>query len=237
MSEQHTDNLSPLQGEALRNYISDSYRALAKEPVLYQWRIDIKQGHAIFSVFLVLVFFGGGGTWYLSSQGMALSSSHLGLLIFTFFGMTISRYLFTPNQLYHYHITPKGIFYTQQDNIPDIAFTIARGLGWFGCGVCVLAAGMLGPAAFIGAGASALLAWKIKDMRPVKKHRGCLFTPNGYLKIFKRKDALIVCSEPFDAGNFIYIYCLQGESDKVLKYIYPYLPNHEVREVNSWREF
>lgn len=67
-------------------------------------------------------------------------------------------------QQLHHHITAKGIYYTEQDDIPDIAFTIMRGVGWFGCIACVLAAGLLGPAAFIGAGASALLAWKIKDM-------------------------------------------------------------------------
>ncbi|MCS3458918.1 hypothetical protein [Aeromonas sp. BIGb0445] len=236
MSEQHTDNLSPLQGEALRSYISDSYQALEKESVLYQWRINIKQGHAIFSVFLVLVFFGGGGTWYLSSQGMALSSAHLGLLIFTFFGMAISRYLFTPNQLYHYHITAKGIFYTQQDNIPDIAFTIARGLGWFGCGVCVLAAGMLGPAAFIGAGASALLAWKIKDMKPKQIKDIALFSSrHGVIKLFKAKECINLFSK--DVHGFINIYCLPGECDKVLKLIYPYLDTYEIEEVNTWREF
>ncbi|UBO72467.1 hypothetical protein [Aeromonas rivuli] len=237
MSEQQTDNLSPLQGEALRSYISDSYRKLEKEPVLYQWNINHKQHHATFMGVAQFFVLGALATYAAGQSDLLFSTTHLIYMLVVMFIAISARYLFAPNQLYHYHITAKGFFYTQQDNIPDIAFTIARGLGWFGCGVCVLAAGMLGPAAFIGAGASALLAWKIKDMRPVKKHRGCLFTPNGYLKIFKRKDALIVCSEPFDAGNFIYLYCQQGEADKVLNYIYPYLPNHEVREVNSWREF
>ncbi|MCS3458913.1 hypothetical protein [Aeromonas sp. BIGb0445] len=240
MSEQHTDNLSPLQGEALRSYISDSYQALEKESVLYQWRVNIKQGHAIFSVFLVLVFFGGGGTWYLSSQGMALSSAHLGLLIFTFFGMAISRYLFTPNQLYHYHITAKGIFYTQQDNIPDIAFTIARGLGWFGCGVCVLAAGMLGPAAFIGAGASALLAWKIKDMQPVEKKNVCLFVKNEKkmtIRLFERKSAIKFIVSPLSPYTYAFIYCKEGESGKVMQLLSPYIAAYDVIKVNSWREF
>ena len=236
MSEQHTDNLSPLQGEALRSYISDSYRELAKEPVLYQWKINHQYHFAWPAAIVVFVFFSSLWVGW-GHDSHTFFKVDIWILVMLFIMCLGGRFLFSPNQLYHYHITSKGIFYTQQDNIPDMAFTIARGLGWFGCGVCVLAAGMLGPAAFIGAGASALLAWKIKDMRPVKKHRGCLFTPNGYLKIFKKKDALIVCSEPFDASNFIYIYCLQGESDKVLKYIYPYLPNHEVREVNSWREF
>lgn len=237
MSEQQTDNLSPLQGEALRNYISDSYRELEKEPVLHQWDISHKNPHRwlvsgiVFFIFIVLAYVTGTTGEYGANTSLWFFS------LFAVFGGAYVRFLLLPDNMYDYHLTSKGIYYTQQDNIPDIAFTIARGLGWFGCGVCVLAAGMLGPAAFIGAGASALLAWKIKDMRPVKKHRGCFFTPNGYLKVFKRKDALIVCSEPFDAGNFIYLYCLKGESDKVLKHIYPFLSNHEVREVNSWREF
>ncbi|MCS3455802.1 hypothetical protein M2366_001883 [Aeromonas sp. BIGb0405] len=191
MNEQHTDNLSLLQGEALRSYISDSYRELEKEPVLHQWDISHKNPHRwlvsgiVFFIFIVLAYVTGTTGEYGANTSLWFFS------LFAVFGGGYVRFLLLPDNIYNYHLTSKGICYTQQDSIPDIAFTIARGLGWFGCGVCVLAAGMLGPAAFIGAGASALLAWKIKDMKPKQIKDIALFSSrHGVMKVFKAKECI-----------------------------------------------
>ena len=113
-----------------------------------------------------------------------------------------------------------------------------RGVGWVGCIACVLAAGLLGPAAFIGAGASALLAWKIKDMKPELKEEVCLYS-NGdkaELTLFEKGRAIKLHGREH-ISEFGVLYCLEGEYQKVLKLLYPYLDNYEVHEVDSWREF
>ncbi|UBO72464.1 hypothetical protein [Aeromonas rivuli] len=240
MNEQHTDNLSPLQGEALRNYIEDTYRELEKEPVLYQWNINHKQHHATFMGVAQFFILGALATYAAGQSDLLFSTTHLIYMLVVMFIAISARYLFAPNQLYHYHITAKGFFYTQQDNIPDIAFTIARGLGWFGCGVCVLAAGMLGPAAFIGAGASALLAWKIKDIQPVEKKNVCLFVKNEKkmtIRLFERKSAIKFIVSPLSPYTYAFIYCKEGESGKVMQLLSPYIAAYDVIKVNSWREF
>jgi hypothetical protein len=238
MNDVQVEDHPPRSGEPLFRYIAEQYQALQQEPVLYQWRINYRQHTAWWSALGA----GIGGILF----GLYLAFRGEGMPIFnlasnTMYGLGLvwifyDRYLISANKIYHYHITAKGIYYTVQDDIPEIAFTIMRGVGWFGCIACVLAAGLLGPAAFIGAGASALLAWKIKDMRPKIIEDVALFsTGHGVIKIFKEKECVTLFSK--DVHGFINIYCLPGECDKVLKLIYPYMDTYEVHEVSSWREF
>jgi hypothetical protein len=238
MNEMQMEDNPPRSGEILFRYIAEQYQALQQEPVLYQWKINHQQHRAwstsIFAGCMVILF-----GLYLALNDGEVSIFNSGSNVLYAVGITglfYARYLGVPNQIYHYHITAKGIYYTLQDDIPEIAFTIMRGVGWFGCIACVLAAGLLGPAAFIGAGASALLAWKIKDMRPKIIEDVALFsTGHGVMKIFKEKECVTLFSK--DVHGFINIYCLPGECDKVLKLIYPYMDTYEVHEVSSWREF
>jgi hypothetical protein len=238
MNDVQVEDHPPRSGEPLFRYIAEQYQALQQEPVLYQWRINYRQHTAWWSALGA----GIGGILF----GLYLAFRGEGMPIFnlasnTMYGLGLvwifyDRYLISANKIYHYHITAKGIYYTVQDDIPEIAFTIMRGVGWFGCIACVLAAGLLGPAAFIGAGASALLAWKIKDMRPKIIEDVALFsTGHGVIKIFKEKECVTLFSR--DVHGFINIYCLPSECDKVLKLIYPYMDTYEVHEVSSWREF
>jgi hypothetical protein len=238
MSNEQVEHNPPRSGEPLFRYIAEQYQALQQEPVIYQWKINYQSPTAWYSglgagiagmLFGLYFSLADGGSNFFNSMSNILYC--LGV-IWIFY----ARYLINANKIYHYHLTAKGINYTLQDDIPEIAFTIMRGVGWFGCIACVLAAGLLGPAAFIGAGASALLAWKIKDMRPKIIEDVALFsTGHGVMKIFKEKECVTLFSK--DVHGFINIYCLPGECDKVLKLIYPYMDTYEVHEVSSWREF
>ncbi|MGY3962029.1 hypothetical protein [Aeromonas popoffii] len=238
MNDVQVEGHPPRSGEPLFRYIAEQYQALQQEPVIYQWKINYQSPTAWHSGMF------GGGIGILLGLYFPLRAGDVSIFnpmsnILYFLGVIMifyARYLINANKIYHYHITAKGIYYTVQDDIPDIAFTIMRGVGWVGCIACVLAAGLLGPAAFIGAGASALLAWKIKDMRPKIIEDVALFsTGHGVMKIFKEKECVTHFSK--DVHGFINIYCLPGECDKVLKLIYPYMDTYEVHEVSSWREF
>lgn len=40
--------------------------------------------------------------------------------------------MFTLSPCYHYRLTTEGVIVTYQDVIPEVAYTIVRGLAWFG---------------------------------------------------------------------------------------------------------
>ncbi|MFH7526348.1 MULTISPECIES: hypothetical protein [Aeromonas] len=238
MSNEQVEQHPPRSGEPLFRYIAEQYQALQQEPVLYQWMVTYLNpdkrlmGGGVFLVFMVIAIAMGTSGKEIATQSF---------VIFSCFAVIMGAYvwfLICANKIYHYHITAKGIYYTLQDDIPEIAFTIMRGVGWVGCIACVLAAGLLGPAAFIGAGASALLAWKIKDMKPELKEEVCLYS-NGdkaELTLFEKGRAIKLHGREH-ISEFGVLYCLEGEYQKVLKLLYPYLDNYEVHEVDSWREF
>lgn len=239
MNDVQVEAHPPRSGEPLFRYIAEQYQALQQEQILYQWRINHRQHTAWWSALGA----GIGGILF----GLYLAFRSDGVPIFnlasnTMYGLGLvwifyDRYLINANKIYHYHITAKGIYYTLQDDIPEIAFTIMRGVGWVGCIACVLAAGLLGPAAFIGAGASALLAWKIQDMRPELKERVCLFSSKkGSLTLFEKGNGIKLDGDEH-ITQFCVLYCLEGDYKKVLGLIYPYLNSYEVDEVDNWRAF
>jgi hypothetical protein len=78
----------------------------------------------------------------------------------------ITRYLFTPDKHRCYHLTPLGIHYTEKDMIPDVAYQVVRGFAWVGIVVCIIAAFILGPLAFVGAGGFALMSFGMTNFRP-----------------------------------------------------------------------
>ncbi len=80
-------------------------------------------------------------------------------------GVLITRYLFLPDKHRCYHLTSLGIHYTEQDMIPEVAYKIARGLAWVGIAVCIIAVFVLGPLAFVGAGAFALMAFGMTNFQ------------------------------------------------------------------------
>ncbi|MFC3024394.1 hypothetical protein ACFODT_11220 [Vibrio zhugei] len=57
-----------------------------------------------------------------------------------------------------YQLTKKGVITYTQQNIPESVYGFFRGFAWFGMGVCVVAAVVVGPAVFVGAGAFALMS-------------------------------------------------------------------------------
>ncbi|MCG6220732.1 hypothetical protein K6U67_08770, partial [Vibrio diabolicus] len=150
---------------------SEQYLELQKEPVLYEWQIDHQQYRVWLAIAVV-----GGGLWAISLGFLIFGNNHIDRQLSLFFfilGVLAAlqgRYLFAPNQLYHYRMTAKGIYYTQQDKIPEMAYTIARGIGGLLIVVSIIAVGLVGPLALVGAGAGAFLAFKITNMKPEIHH-------------------------------------------------------------------
>nr|WP_284694956.1 hypothetical protein [Photobacterium galatheae] len=92
---------------------------------------------------------------------------HPEVLVLIIFGgtflvfMPISYFLFSVDYDYKGQITPKGIIIQKTERVPEIFYKATRGMAYFGIGVCLIAGLMMGPLAFVGAGAFALLSFKM----------------------------------------------------------------------------
>ncbi|GHY25071.1 putative membrane protein [Vibrio cholerae] len=89
--------------------------------------------------------------------------------------MAAARYLFMPDHRYCYSLTQTGIHYTDQEVIPDAAYTFVRGFAWVGIAVCLLALAVVGPLAFVGAGGFALLAFGLTNFHPTVHQKDVYF--------------------------------------------------------------
>ncbi|MFM5523895.1 hypothetical protein [Aeromonas jandaei] len=233
-----TEQPQNAEADGANHYYSDQYLELLKEPVLYEWQIEHRQrlvremaaGLCGLLWFIGLMIFINGDNehdWQLT----------LMFMVFGVIGALQGRYLFSPNQLYHYRMTAKGIYYTQQDKIPEVAYTIARGIGGLLIVGSIIAVGLVGPLALAGAGAGAFLAFKITNMKPEIKYLGALYTAEGTLKSYRKDNAFIIESSPFKLINHIVINCNDGDFDNVYQIARQFTPNHNEREVFTYREF
>ncbi|MBF4243911.1 hypothetical protein EA004_02480 [Vibrio anguillarum] len=133
------------------------------ESYLSRWLTAIGVGFLLPSLFLVFgdIAFNSTEFWGFISFGAA--------------GMAAVRYLFMPDHLYCYSLTQAGVHYTDQEVIPDAAYTFVRGFAWVGIAVCLLALAVVGPLAFVGAGGFALLAFGLTNFRPTVDHENIYF--------------------------------------------------------------
>ncbi len=81
----------------------------------------------------------------------------------------VCYFLFYPDYDYKGQITPKGIIIQKTERVPDIFYKATRGMAYIGILVCVIAALMVGPMAFVGAGAFALLSFKMTEFHKQPK--------------------------------------------------------------------
>ncbi|MFQ2057168.1 hypothetical protein ACK34U_09015 [Aeromonas veronii] len=197
-----TEQPQNAEADGVNHYYSDQYLELQKEPVLYEWHIDHAPRAAWSSSLLM-----GGVCWLIALMVFINSDSQNPwpliwvLLILGVWGVIFSRYLTDPNQLYHYRMTAKGIYYTQQDKIPEVAYTIARGIGGLLIVGSIIAVGLVGPLALAGAGAGAFLAFKITNMKPRIRHYGCIFKGSGEISVFGKLCGMEIMEIPYSGGN------------------------------------
>ncbi|EOC7460806.1 TPA: hypothetical protein SLZ51_000175 [Vibrio cholerae] len=133
------------------------------ESYLSRWLTAIGVGFLLPSLFLVFgdIAFNSTEFWGFISFGAA--------------GMAAVRYLFMPDHRYCYSLTQAGIHYTDQEVIPDAAYTFVRGFAWMGIAVCLLALAVVGPLAFVGAGGFALLAFGLTNFHPTVHQKDVYF--------------------------------------------------------------
>ncbi len=235
---EHKQNAESAEADGANHYYSEQYLELQKEPVLYEWQIDHRQrlvremaaGLCGLLWFIGLMIFINGDNehdWQIT----------LMFLVFGVLGALQGRYLFSPNQLYHYRMTAKGIYYTQQDKIPEVAYSIMRGIGGLLIVGSIIAVGLVGPLALAGAGAGAFLAFKITNMKPRIRHYGCIFKGSGEISVFGKLCGMEIMEIPYSGGEYALVFSKPEEYQRVLGDITRALPHYKVIEAASRKEF
>ncbi|NRD73019.1 hypothetical protein HQQ94_07150 [Shewanella sp. VB17] len=174
-----------------------------QEPVIYEWEFigfSGKHGPLIRWVASILVGFsfpiflfcvedmGYGGIFTLLSVGII--------------GMLMNRYLFLPDNHYQYQLTKLGIHYTKEQVIPEAAYTVIRGIAWVGILVCLLALMVIGPLAFVGAGAFGLMAFGMTNFKSKVDKFSILFSDANVL--FDLKNDLLLDIDSINEINLVF---------------------------------
>ncbi|WP_439825961.1 hypothetical protein [Aeromonas caviae] len=201
---------------------------MREAPILQEWNIRVSTPFSWLIIFLVTA------VMTLFAVGCVLLTGDVDWgFAYLAFGVAIAmipyfRYLVMADKNYHYRLTTEGVIVTYQDVIPEVAYTIVRGLAWFGLVwlglawlgvvVCVFAVAVLGPFSLVGAGGMALLAIFFTDFKSeVTEHETMFKKDWGYtLIISNRKKALRFESTPFKISHSDNLYCKSEDFEKVV---------------------
>ena len=235
---EYKQNAESAEADGANHDYSEQYLELQREPILYEWQIDHQQRLAWELPIAI-----GGFLWFLGLLNLINSDSQkawqltLFCIVFGIFAVLQGRYLFTPNQLYHYRMTAKGIYYIQQDKIPEVAYTIVRGIGGLLIVGSIIAVGLVGPLALAGAGAGAFLAFKITNMKPRVFHSGCQFKGYGEISIFRDIYGIEIKEMPRATGQYGIVLTHKEDYERVLNDLARSLPDYQITEAESRKEF
>ena len=235
---EHKQHAESAEADGANHYYSDQYLELQKEPVLYEWKIDHRQRAVWLVTGIVGGFFGALSlTGLIFENGPVAPDAISVFLILGVVGALQVRFLYLPNQLYHYRMTAKGIYYTQQDKIPEVAYTIMRGIGGLLIVGSIIAVGLVGPLALAGAGAGAFLAFKITNMKPRVFHSGCQFKGHGEISIFREIYGIEIKEMPRAIGQYGIVLTHKEDYERVLNDLARSLPDYQITEAKSRKEF
>ncbi|NAW88345.1 hypothetical protein [Photobacterium halotolerans] len=145
--------------EYTEEYKQQQHQQVLEADVVHEWecvlRHQDKHHLPLFMVGGISVVF--GISYYLSTDTNFLYMWPIFVAIF----VPVSYFLFDADYDYKGQITPKGIIIQKTERVPEIFYKATRGMAYIGILVCVIAALMVGALAFVGAGAFALMSFKM----------------------------------------------------------------------------
>lgn len=218
--------------------VSDEYTALKNEPVLYEWEIEVP----IFRAWLMTLCIGGAVIFIgILFNLLGTKNGYIASAIFYsigVFSILFIRYFGFPNEIFHYFITPKGVYYTQQGKVSDNFYLVINMLGWLLVLVSLVAVAVIGPFALAGAGGGAFMAMRMTKMRAKVSHLGAYFTNgDGELNIYKRGLGIEVNGQPGGKWSYVVLHCLPDNFDQIYKHVKSRVPDYEEKEVLTRKEF
>ncbi|WP_027250687.1 hypothetical protein [Photobacterium halotolerans] len=171
--------------EYTEEYKQQQHQQVLEAEVVHEWecilRNKIKELFTLIIGLGICMFF---GVTYYFNQDVLILYLWVGIILIF---MPLTYFLFDTDYDYKGQITPKGIIIQKTERVPEIFYKATRGMAYIGIVVCVIAALMVGPLAFVGAGAFALLSFKMTGFH---KQRQVLVYP--FLESFTYRNT---CSE------------------------------------------
>ncbi|MDM5066322.1 hypothetical protein [Aeromonas salmonicida] len=229
-SEQETP-FHQLSQEEQHRISSDNQKRVREAPTIHEWEIRVRESFVPVFILLLIgtpVIIGAVMLWNKSSNGWVFII--VGAIMFPYL-----RYLVMADKHYHYRLTTEGLITTYHDAIPEVAYTIVRGLAWLGVVVCVIAVAVLGPLALVGAGGMALFAIFFTNFEKKISVEYTVFNKDQeyVVKVVKNRGLIRFDIIPFSWFEFSYLYCNEGELYKVLSGLMRELGCYEYREFKS----
>lgn len=197
--------------------IDANQKRVREAQTLHEWDIRVPAAFA----WLGILFLIGIPTLIDSAMIWNESSNGWVFIIVGAIMLPYLRYLVMADKDYHYRLTTEGVVVTYQDAIPEVAYTIVRGLAWLGVVVCVVAVAILGPLALVGAGGMALFAVFFTDFKSEVSEHETMFRKDWpyTLSISNRKKALRFESTPFKVAYSDNLYCKSEDFERVIEMI------------------
>ncbi|VXA77977.1 MULTISPECIES: hypothetical protein [Aeromonas] len=206
-------------------------------PTLYEWDIRVATVYGLFWLtFLIpcgcLALIGS----YLLSGDTSLG---VGLIIMALIMCLSARYLWFADKQYHYRLTTEGLVTTYHDAIPDAAYAVVRGLAWFGVVVCIVGVALLGPAALVGAGGFAVMAFFFTGFKNIETTYESPIK-NGHRHLIKvtRNRPFIACQSDVRTMGLrasIRLHCPLDKMHTILSLLMTQLPDSEIRVFKNER--
>ncbi|MGR6839620.1 hypothetical protein ACU5DF_11105 [Aliivibrio wodanis] len=207
-------------------------RELHELPIIYQWeeiRCDRLGNKLRWFVSLGIPFFGYSLLLLLIQDMAAVPVLFFIGLIMTF----VIRYLFLADNQHHYFLTKKGIHFTTEQIIPEMAYKVMRGFAWFGVAVSFLAVTIIGPMAFVGAGACALLSFKMTGFKSVPRSSFVYFVDEYTVFDIQKENTFSIISHPHDIYDSCYrLYYSFEDRDKIKKQLLQVIKKSHYKIIN-----
>ncbi|MGT4674544.1 hypothetical protein ACO2CR_11175 [Aeromonas caviae] len=224
-----------LPQEEQQRIIDANQKRVREAPTLHEWDIRVPTPLAWIIIMITSLFsilFLGGGLLLTAGEDWSVVYIMLGV---TAVMIPYFRYLVMADKNYKYRLTTEGLIVTYQDAIPEIAYTVVRGLAWLGVLVCIMAVAILGPLSLVGAGGMALFAIFFTDFKKEEHIEYTLFNKNKTNVIKVVNNAAFVQFEtiPFGYSGFANFHCYKNELKKILASLLPILNCQEYREFKT----
>lgn len=221
VSEQETP-FHQLPQEEQQRIIDANQKRVREAPTLHEWDTRVPEAYAWVMISIVvgsmMLLFGGGSVYSTGGNDWSFFYIALGVSIVMIFYL---RYLVMADKNYHYRLTTEGLIVTYQEAIPEMAYTIVRGLAWLAMAICVMAVSVLGPLALVGAGGMALFAVFFTGFKSEVSEHETMFKKDWpyTLSISNRKKAIRFESNPFKISYSDNLYCRPEDFEWVVELI------------------
>ncbi len=220
-----------LPQEEQQRIINANQKMVREAPTLHEWGIRVETPFVWLIISIPVGIMMSIGIWLVYSDDDAgWAPIIMGAIVAAF-----TRYLWLADKNYHYRLTTEGLITTYQDAIPEMAYTIVRGLAWLGVVVCVMAMAVLGPLALVGAGGMALFAVFFTDFKREETVEYTRFNKEkiNIIKVARKAAFVQFETVPFGYSGFANFYCYKNDMNKILFSLLSLLNCCEYREFKT----